>query len=158
MIICHRHYSSKDLIRRNKIVFKQDDISLWDFNTITMKLFIETNPKYKNLLPIINTGLGRNVYLFVKKEESLKKLLQHLRKMPHLVMFGGLIGDRLYTKNGIMDYTKLDLQTLRGELCGILMQNLSSSTTTLMSPIEALSLTLKQIVDIKTENEENKQN
>jgi hypothetical protein len=154
MIVCHRHHCSRDLIRRNKIVFKQDDITLWDFNTITMKLFMEKNPKYKNLLPIVNTGLGRNIYLFVKKEESLNQLLKNLRKMPHLVMLGGLIGDRLYTRNGVMEYAKLDLQTLRGELCGILMQNLSSSTSTIMSPIEAFSMTLKQIVDSKIEGKQ----
>lgn len=51
---------------------------------------IKNNPKYKNLEPIISTGLGRNVYFFFK-EENLRENLKLMKKMPHFVLLGNLI-------------------------------------------------------------------
>lgn len=50
---------------------------------------IKNNPKYKNLEPIVNTGLGRNYYFFFK-EEKLKENLKLMKKMPHFVLLGKL--------------------------------------------------------------------
>lgn len=48
---------------------------------------IKNNPKYKNLEPIVSTGLGRNMYFFFK-EEKLKENLKMMKKMPHFVLLG----------------------------------------------------------------------
>ena len=48
---------------------------------------MEENEKYKNLYPIVNSGLGRNYYFFCA-EKNLKKNLQLFKKMPHLVLLG----------------------------------------------------------------------
>lgn len=51
---------------------------------------IENNPKYANLSPIVNNALGRNWYVF-SDEESLKKNLKSLKKIPYLNLLGNQI-------------------------------------------------------------------
>lgn len=128
----------------------------------TLRLMIKNNPKYKNLEPIVNTGLGRNVFLFFK-EDQLKKNLTLMRRMPHFVLLGnfdlkilvkkilyefhkgGMINQKLYTRSGIQDYAKLEnLETLRGQLVGTLNALLAQVPNTLSAPINNLSQALSQ--------------
>ncbi|CAF0745175.1 unnamed protein product [Brachionus calyciflorus] len=144
MLICHKLDVSGETLRRNKVELKKTDTKMWSFNTVVMQLMIKNNPKYKNLEPIVNTGLGRNVYFFFK-EENLKKNLALFRRMPHFVLLGGMINQQLYTRNGIQDYAKLeDLDTLRGQLVGTLNMCLAQVPNTLSSPISSLSQALSQ--------------
>ena len=105
---------------------------------------IENNPKYQNLYPIISTGHGKNYYLFCD-EQKLQKNLNLIRKMPHLVLLGGMINERLYTRNGIQEYVKMpSLDDLRAQLVSSLNMQLASITTTLSTPISNLSQSLSQ--------------
>lgn len=106
---------------------------------------MENNPKYKNLEPIVHTGLGKNLYLFCD-EKNLKKNLATIRKIPHITLLGALLNnEHLLTRNGIQDYANMpDLDTLRGQLVGTLNNHLASITTTLSSPSSQLSMILDQ--------------
>lgn len=95
-------------------------------------------------MPIVETGKGNNYYFFFN-EENLKKNLVALRKLPHFLLLGGLINDRLYTRNGVQEYANLEpLDTLRGKLLNTLNQALGSIPNTLSLPMRNLTLALEQ--------------
>lgn len=48
---------------------------------------MENNPQFVNLTPIVDSGLGKNYFLFFN-EVNLKKNLQALKRMPHFVLLG----------------------------------------------------------------------
>ena len=106
---------------------------------------MENNPKYKNLAPIVENALGKNLYLFCN-ENSLKKNLTTIRKIPHITLLGAMLNNQyLLTRNGIQDYANMpDLDNLRGQLVGMLNNHLASITTTLSSPTSQLSMILDQ--------------
>ena len=59
---------------------------------------------------------------------------------------GGLIKDRLYTRDGVHAYAKLeDIDALRGQFCAILNQQLASLPNMLALPASSLSSSLSQI-------------
>lgn len=144
ILICHKLDCDGEQFRRNKVDFKKNNTVLKNFNTVVMNLMIESNPKYKNLSPIVNNAIGRNLYLF-SKEENVKKNLKLFKKMPHIVLLGGIINDTLMTRNGVLNYAKLDdIDTLRGQLVGMLNQQMNSLSTTLTSSQQRLSQALDQ--------------
>ncbi|RNA24251.1 charged multivesicular body 1a [Brachionus plicatilis] len=144
MLICHKLDISGEIVRRNKVEFKKFGTNMWNFNTVVMQLMMKNNPKYKNLEPIVSTGLGRNVYFFFK-EEVLKENLKMMKKMPHFVLLGGMINHQLYTRSGIQRYSELgDLENVRGQLVGTLNTALSQIPNTLSTPISNLSQALSQ--------------
>ncbi len=65
--------------------------------------------------------------------------------MPHLVLLGGMINERLYTRSGIQEYVKMpSLDDLRAQLVASLNMQLASISTTLSTPISNLSQSLSQ--------------
>ena len=106
---------------------------------------MEKNPRYKNLEPIVENGLGKNLYLFCD-EKNLKKNLTTIRKIPHITLLGALLNNQyLMTRSGIQDYANMpDLDNQRGQLVGMLNSHLASITTTLSSPTARLSMLLDQ--------------
>ena len=65
--------------------------------------------------------------------------------MPHLVLIGGMIDQRLYTRNGIQSYIKMaSLDDLRAQLVASLNLQLASLSTTISTPVSNLSQALTQ--------------
>ena len=59
---------------------------------------------------------------------------------------GGLINQRLYTREGVQAYSKLpNIDDLRGQLCALLNQQLATLPNTIAMPIQSLSQALSQI-------------
>jgi hypothetical protein len=56
---------------------------------ICKRLFIEQNPKYQNLLPVIENSIGYNAYVFTSIGQ-LSKVLQILKKKPFYILIGKL--------------------------------------------------------------------
>ena len=57
-----------------------------------------------------------------------------------------MIKDRLYTRDGVHAYAKLEnIDALRGQLCAILNQQLASLPNMLSMPASSLSSSLNQI-------------
>ena len=114
MLICHKLDIIGEIVRRNKIDFKKIGTTVWNFNTVIMRfilflfllncakllfdvfffslirLLIENNPKYQNLSPIVEAGMGKNHYFFFK-EDKLKANLTLLRRMPHFILLGNTL-------------------------------------------------------------------
>ena len=97
---------------------------------------MENNPKYANLAPVVESGVGKNHYFFCDQAD-LRKNLALLKRMPHLMLLGGLIHDRLVTRNGVLafaDMEPLDIQ--HGQLSNTLNQFLAATVNTLSAPIK----------------------
>lgn len=125
-------------------IFKFIEFNFKTFFIFWNSLLIENNPKYQNLHPIVNAGLGRNYYLF-SPEKNLKKNLLILRKATHLVLLGGSIHGELMTKSGIQRFVQMDdLDTQRAQLCVTLNHQAATLSSTLTSSVQSLSQALAQ--------------
>jgi hypothetical protein len=63
-----------------------------------------------------------------------------------VLSLGGIIQDQLMTRSTIMQIPQLgDIESQRGQLCGLLNQNLASTVNLLGQPIQNMSITLEQL-------------
>lgn len=73
--------------------------------------------KLRNLKPLIN----RQTMVVVGKLDSVKKLLAVASKIPDITLLGGFIDERIFTRQGLIDYAALpSIDGVRGELVSIL--------------------------------------
>jgi ribosomal protein L10 len=101
----------------------------------------------------VSAGLGKNMYIFCD-EKDLKKILNLMKRTPHLVLLGGMINEQLFTRTGVQNYANMDsLDDLRGQLVATLNQQLASLTNTLSLPITNLSQSLSQYAKSETGQE-----
>ncbi|XP_060070718.1 large ribosomal subunit protein uL10m-like [Ylistrum balloti] len=103
-----------------------------------------TGTELENMKPWFQ---GRNVFL-VSEEQNIAAVVKNLRKIPFLLMLGGLVDGRLLTKEGIMTLSKLPpIEELRGELCSILNMAAGGRTLSLLDTHQqTLATNLDQLV------------
>lgn len=152
VLIVHKLDCQGEIFRRNKADFKENNSTLKTFNTVVMNIMIESNPKYANLSPIVNNALGRNWYLF-SDEASLSKNLKLLKKTAHLNLLGGIVNDKLMTRNDILNYDRLDdIESTRGQLLSILNHHQTGLSRALTTSQERLSQALEQLANPEESN------
>ena len=65
--------------------------------------------------------------------------------MPHFVLLGGLIHERLFTRAGVMEFIKMPrLDDQRAQLVASLNLKLAEVSNTLQTPVSSLSRALSQ--------------
>lgn len=100
--------------------------------------------RLENMLPWFQ---GFNVYI-VSEKPKVDKLLKTLRKIPNILLMGGLIDGRLLSKDGFTAYSKLPpIEQARGELCTILNLAAGGRTSSLLeSHQQTLTMNLDQLI------------
>ena len=115
---------------------------------------MEQNPKYENMLPIVENSLGRNAYIFVKTLPEIENCLKLLRKMPQLVLLGGLVKDNLLTKSELIRISEISgISELHGGLVAALNQNIVQNLSIIQSPLINLIFTFQAICKLKEESQ-----
>ncbi|XP_069111706.1 large ribosomal subunit protein uL10m-like [Argopecten irradians] len=90
---------------------------------------------------------GRNSYI-VSEEPNVAAVVHDLKKIPFLIMLGGFVDGKLFTKEGLLKISKLPpIEELRGELCSILNMAAGGRTSSLLqSHQQTLAVNLDQLV------------
>ena len=79
------------------------------------------------------------------KGDAIKANLKLIKKMPHVVLLGGMVHQQLMTKADILRISEMgNIDTLRGQLVGTLGYHQSSLSKSLTSSQQRLSQALKQ--------------
>lgn len=113
------------------------------------------NSRLQNLEPYFTSD---NVYI-VSQDNKVKELIAILRKTPELQLLGGLVEDRILSRDMWMNIAKLpSLDILRGELVTILSASAAKTSRLLGKHQQDLSINLDQLVrqgSATTESDEN---
>lgn len=111
-------------------------------NKITCKAL--ENTKYQEVTPLF---LASTVVTY-SKEARVKPLLAEIKKQPKIDVLGGKIDDRLLSRKGVVDYSKLpSLMEQHVQLLQMLSEHSRRLTTLLEQNQMNLSLNLSQYVD-----------
>ncbi|BFZ15650.1 hypothetical protein BsWGS_18689 [Bradybaena similaris] len=116
-----------------KLMFARNDLALKAI----------TGTRLQNLQPYL---VSNNAYI-VSEKNMLLELVAILKKTPELQLLGGLVEDRILSRDDILNVAKLPpLDTMRGELLSILATSASTATRLLSRHQEELSNNLDQLV------------
>lgn len=111
-------------------------------NKITCKAL--ENTKYQEITPLF---LASTVVTY-SKEAKVKLLLAGMRKQPKMDILGGKVDDRLLSRKGVVDYSKLpSLTEQHVQLLQMLSEHSRKLTTLLEQNQMNLSGNLSQYVD-----------
>jgi len=101
------------------------------------------NTRLQNLEPLL---VSSNAYIASEKN-MLPELVSILRKTPELVLLGGLVENRIMSRDDILKVVKLPpLDIMRGELLAILSASASKTSRLLGKHQQELSVNLDQLI------------
>lgn len=117
-----------------RYTLSKDEIRVKMFpNKLTCKALEDT--KYHGIAPLF---LAATVVTY-SKEAKVKPLLAEIRKQPKMDILGGEIDDKLLSRKGLMDYSKLPSLT---EQHGHLLQTLTEHSRRLTTLLEQNQMNL----------------
>lgn len=104
--------------------------------------------RYESLLTFWNsTPVLSNQYVAFCPEIKPDALLKMEKRIPELFLMAVMVENRIVKKKDIQDMTKMPtLETLRGELCGILQMPVRKTMSLLQHDSRMLTTNLQQYV------------
>ena len=109
--------------------------------------------KWENLTHFFDTCTVANQYSVFGKEVNVGKLLDLYKKTPEIVLLGGVVYDRILSKEQLQELRKMpDLDGMRAELCAVLGAPAQRTRSLLSANQENLSRSLGQLVKDKEDN------
>ncbi|XP_037957608.1 39S ribosomal protein L10, mitochondrial [Teleopsis dalmanni] len=105
-----------------------------------------TDTKYESLLPLFNVSYR----LVFSPEDRAKQLIRTVRKVPQMMLLGGIVNNVLLSRNEFMDYAQHPgLQSAQAEL----VQTLNMSAGNLVQQLEQHQNSFVNILDVYAKEE-----
>ncbi|KAM5134975.1 large ribosomal subunit protein uL10m isoform 2-T2 [Mantella aurantiaca] len=130
---------SEDLLLFRHKLFKHDiHIKIFPKEIITKVL---SQFQLQAMLPLF---IGQT-FMVVSNQAKVKEMLQAARTLPQIVLLGAFVEDRLLSRQGVVNYSKLpSKETLQGQLVGTLATMTSQTSSLLTHHSSRLSSLLEQ--------------
>lgn len=153
-------YKIREIIASNNMIAicHQLPLNVREYHNLKVKIFqggmrleimrndlaleVVENTKLRNLKPYFTSS---TTYL-VSPEPNFPNLMKILKKCPEIQLLGGLVEDRIMSKEDMVTASKLHLDTLRGELLTILKSPATKTHRMLGKHQADLSGSLTQLV------------
>ncbi|XP_033106111.1 50S ribosomal protein L10-like isoform X2 [Anneissia japonica] len=98
--------------------------------------------KFTNMHPLF---IGNNLFA-VSEELNVKELLKSTRKLPNILLIGGLLEDQLMSAGDLENFASLpSIEALHSQLAGLLSSTQSTTCRYLQANQQALSMNLSQL-------------
>ncbi|KAL3855164.1 hypothetical protein ACJMK2_014386 [Sinanodonta woodiana] len=142
ILVCQKLPFAPELQRKIRNNFLREGLDLQSFSNLLMRRACHEN-QYANMIPWF---VGQNLYV-TGKEPNVVAATKVLRKTPQMLLLGGLVEDRLLTRDAVMNLAKLPpIENVLGELVSIMNLAASKSLSLLGSHQHTLSANLEQYV------------
>ncbi|CAH1789314.1 unnamed protein product [Owenia fusiformis] len=141
--------ASRNEQNKNLNKFRKKGFTCHHFNNLVVKRSI-ADTKWANMAPLFVSS----TFFIASEEAKVKDLVQASKKVTDFVLLGAVADDRLFSKQGLMDYAALpDIETKRAELVGILNHAASNTKSLLERHQQTLSTSLGQFIKQNTQSE-----
>lgn len=156
ILICHKN-SIKGLdYFRFKVALHKKNVKV-KVNGAQVRKTALKGTKYESLLELMNVS---NCMLF-GDASSIGDILKILRKVPQMILLAGTMSDRILSKNELVEYSELDLQTARAQFAaslntagGQVLNHLQAHQSNLCYMLDAHAKALGGDTDPKPDAEE----
>lgn len=159
-LICHRNSINSFDYFNFRVALHKNDIQCKVYGKAIVNEAIKTT-KYRAILPLFESS---NCIIFAS-EPKIAETLKILRKNPRIILLGGILEDRIMSKNELVNYSKLpDLQIVRAQFAatlqtagGQILNNLQAHQSNLCYLLDAHAKALAS-PEVATESSANSEN
>lgn len=108
--------SSEDFFKA-RVAFHKQNMQLKVYGKSVWKIAI-ADTKYEAILPMFDS---KNCIVFCSDQKKIQQLFKIVKKIPQMNLMGGILENRLMSKDQITDYANMpDLTTVQAQFVGIL--------------------------------------